>query len=297
MMPRRAAGTIAPPDAAGAGPRLPVGPPNGETLTEPMRKSQAVTRAAAVGIAAGAATAVCVRTSHPGVGAVLAGTAAMSGWAAFAPRSPVFGPVFWRGDHRGARICLTFDDGPSPSTEAVLDALADADARATFFVLGRQARRHPRIIARMHAEGHQIANHGDDHGILVFRGPRHVAAQLRRAEEAVADAVGADVMSRLFRAPHGFRGPLTWAAARARGYRMAGWTRGVFDSAEPGVDVIVRRCADALEPGAVLLLHDADGWDADRSRPQTAAAVPGVCREAGRRGLHMVTMDVMGRAA
>lgn len=260
-----------------------------------MRKSQAVTRAVVAGAAAGAAAAMCFRTARPGMGTLVSGAAAAAGWAAFAPRSPLFGPVVWRGDRLLPRVCLTFDDGPSESTEAVLDALAAAGARGTFFVLGRQVRRFPSIVARMHAEGHQIANHGDDHGILVFRGPRHVAAQLRHAEDAVAEAVGSDVMSRLFRAPHGFRGPATWAAARAQGYRMAGWTRGVFDSAEPGVEVIVRRCAAAMQPGCVLLLHDADGWDPDRARPQTAAAVPGVCRAARDRGLEMVTMDTLVR--
>ena len=56
------------------------------------------------------------------------------------------------------------------------------------------------ITAHLAAEGHQVASHGYDHGILIFRGPRHLRDQLVRTEQAVERAVGSDAMSRLFRA-------------------------------------------------------------------------------------------------
>ena len=188
-------------------------------------------------------------------------------------------------------MALTFDDGPGPSTAAMLDALAREDARATFFVLGRQVERHPDLVRRMAEEGHQLASHGYDHGILIFRGPATWPTSLRRTEEAVARAAGAGVMTRLFRAPHGFRGPATALGARRAGYRVAAWTRGVFDSAEPGAAAIARRAARALEPGTILLLHDADGWAPERPRQQTADALPDICRAARERGLGLVTLD------
>lgn len=255
-----------------------------------MRKVPVIARAAAVG---GLAAAVAARRAraHPLQAVSLVALAAAAGWSTFAPRSPGFGRVPWRGPRTGTRMALTFDDGPSASTPAILDALAAHGAHATFFVLGRQARAFPDVIARMHAEGHQVANHGDDHGILAFRGPAHVRRQLATCEDAVARAAGPGAMSRLFRAPHGFRGPATTAAARSAGYRTVAWTHGVFDSDEPGVDVIVQRCNDVLYPGCILLLHDADGWCPDRPRPQTAQAVPRVLAEASRRGLDLVTLD------
>jgi peptidoglycan/xylan/chitin deacetylase (PgdA/CDA1 family) len=76
---------------------------------------------------------------------------------------------------------------------------------------------------------------------------------------------------------------------------MVGWTRGVFDSAEPGAAAIADRAARALAPGAVILLHDADGWAPERSRRQTAEALPAICRAAGSRGLSLVTMDALMR--
>jgi peptidoglycan/xylan/chitin deacetylase (PgdA/CDA1 family) len=221
----------------------------------------------------------------------VAASAAAATWAAFARNSPLFGPVLRHGRRDSGCAALTFDDGPGPSTPAVLDALAREGARATFFVLGRQVERHPEVVRRMVAEGHQVASHGYDHGILIFRGPGHVAEQLRRTEAAVEDACGADVMTRLFRAPHGFRGPLTWAAARHRGYGMAGWTTGVWDSADPGAELIAARVERTLAPGCVVLLHDADGWSPERARAQTAAALPRICRAARDRGLALVTIE------
>lgn len=256
----------------------------------PMRKGQAVHRALWVGAAAAAASASLARR-HPAAASAIAGAAALAGVAAFMPRNPAFGRAVWRGSPGDARAAITFDDGPGPSTPDVLDVLAAERVRATFFVLGRQVDRHPDVVRRMVAEGHQVANHGYDHGILIFRGPRHVRDQLARTERAVQRAVGSDATSRLFRAPHGFRGPATAIGSARAGYRMAAWTTGVFDSAEPGAAVIARRASRALRPGTILLLHDADGWAPGRPRQQTADALAEICRSARERDIALVTLD------
>jgi peptidoglycan/xylan/chitin deacetylase (PgdA/CDA1 family) len=263
----------------------------GCSVADPMRKNQAVGRAVAVGAGAAALAVGLAATGRRVTAAgVVAGAGAL-GAAAFLPRAPLFGPTVSQGSDSVMAAALTFDDGPGPSTEALLDVLADEGVRSTFFVLGRQVRAYPDVIARMHAEGHQIASHGYDHGILIFRGPRHVADQLAATEAAVRDAAGPEALTRYFRAPHGFRGPSTWAAARRCGYRMAAWTAGVWDSAEPGSEVIVARTDWALGPGAVILLHDADGWDPGRARTQTVEAIPGICAAARARGLSLVRFD------
>jgi len=255
----------------------------------PMTKRQAVGRASLAGCAA-AAFAVVLARRNPAAGAAVAGVAAAAAWGAFAPSSPLFGRPLRRGPRNRPRAALTFDDGPGRSTPEVLDALSSEGVRATFFVLGRQAERHPDLVRRIAEDGHEIGNHGYDHGILVFRGGAHVADQLSRTEAAVRRAAGESAMRPLFRAPHGYRGPATARAAAGMGYRVASWTRGVFDSAEPGVEVIAERASRALAPGAVILLHDADGWAPERSRAQTAAAIPAICRAARRRGIELVPL-------
>ena len=180
-------------------------------------------------------------------------------WGSFAHNSRLFGRVLGTGRTSKPWVALTFDDGPDPRfTPALLDTLAGARVRATFFCLGRAVREHPQLARRIVDDGHELASHGDDHGLLVFAGPREIARQLREAESAIENASG-DAPSRLFRPPHGFRNPFVVRVARELGYQVVGWTGSVFDTARPGVQTIVDRCSRLLEPGAILLLHDGDG--------------------------------------
>lgn len=116
-------------------------------MTEPMRKSKVISRTAY--IEAGlAATALAVARKRPIAGAALIATGALAARGAFGRNSRIFGHVDDRGPSDRPRVALTFDDGPGPSTPAILDALAINAVRATFFVLGRQVESHPQIIQR-----------------------------------------------------------------------------------------------------------------------------------------------------
>ena len=70
---------------------------------------------------------------------------------------------------------LTLDDGPDPeTTPAVLDLLGRAGAKATFFLVGARAARHPELVARIAAEGHAVGNHGWDHPALPTLAPAEI---------------------------------------------------------------------------------------------------------------------------
>ena len=210
---------------------------------------------------------------------------------AFTPNTPIFGRVIGRGKVSSNRAALTFDDGPSAEfTPDVLDVLRDRGVKATFFVLGRHVRAHPDIARRIVEDGHELASHGDDHSLLTFAGPEGIAHQFRALDEAVISATGA-APAPLFRAPHGFRSPFLVPVARSLGYRVVGWTAGVWDTTKPGVDRIVARSVSRLHPGAILLLHDADGSGAGDDRSQTVQALPQII-DAGRNDdLEFVTIS------
>ena len=93
-------------------------------MTPPMRKGQAVRRAAWLGVGAAVAAATLARR-RPAVAVAAAAGAALAGAAAFMPANPAFGRAIARGPRDRPRAALTFDDGPGPSTPAVLDALAE----------------------------------------------------------------------------------------------------------------------------------------------------------------------------
>ena len=189
------------------------------------------------------------------------------------PRFDLGGRSLRRGPAAGRAVALTFDDGPGEDTPAVLAALATAGVRATFFVLGEAARRRPDLVRAVAERGHEVGLHGDTHARLAFAGPRRIARELDRGAEAIR-AAGVEPAP-LFRAPHGWKGPLLTRAVEARGLRLVAWTRGVFDTARPGAEVIAARATRRMRPGEILLLHDGCGTPGiDPRRDQTAAAVP-----------------------
>ena len=262
-----------------------------------MTKRQVLTRYILVALlCAGATAALDLTVVHAGIGPVawlidvaFASALVLITIGCFAPNAPLFGRVIDGTGVHDPVVAITFDDGPSPdTTPRVLDALRDADARATFFILGRHAEQHPKIVERMVREGHEIANHTYSHGILVFAGAREITRELLRTHRLLL-ASGARP-PRLFRAPHGFRNPVVVRVARRLGYRVVGWTKGVFDTAMPGADVIAERSRKALHPGAILLLHDADG-NGNGDRSQTADALPAILRDMQEAGLSAVTVS------
>jgi peptidoglycan-N-acetylglucosamine deacetylase len=225
---------------------------------------------------------------------MIAGVAAGGAIAAIAhgmyyPNSYVFGRPITRVDAARKTVALTFDDGPNPeATPRILDALRARNARATFFILGRHADRWPELVRRAADEGHVIGNHGWHHRKLHVRGPGYVRRDLVMGTDSIERASG--VRPRLFRAPHGFRNPWVSPIARSLGQRTVGWSRGVWDSARPGADTIVRRTVDGARPGSIMLLHDGDGYDMNGDRSQTADAMPRILDELLSQGYALVTI-------
>jgi peptidoglycan/xylan/chitin deacetylase (PgdA/CDA1 family)/uncharacterized membrane protein YbhN (UPF0104 family) len=271
-----------------------------------MRKRAVLRRfvgASAIAIAAGAALAIFVGSALAGwagwaVFGMVCLLVAIWAWASFTPNSPLFGRVVTGRGTNDRVLALTFDDGPSSEwTPQVLDALRANGARATFFVLGRHVEAHPELVRRMSEEGHEIASHGYDHALLTFASQADVERQLERTERSLASALGDAPRARLFRAPHGFRNPFVARATARRGYEVVGWTKGVWDTAKPGVEAIVRRTIGAFRPGGILLLHDADGSGANDDRSQTAEAVPEIVERAHAAGYELVTVSELATRA
>ena len=100
----------------------------------------------------------------------------------------------------------------------------------------------------------------------------------------------------MFRAPHGFRNPFVARATSRRGYEVVGWTKGVWDTAKPGVEAIVRRTIGGFRPGGILLLHDADGSGEGDDRSQTVEAVPEIVERAHAAGYELVTVSELAIA-
>ncbi len=208
------------------------------------------------------------------------GIAALASWCAPAPAPIVpalgapFGIRMRRGESRG--ISLTFDDGPHPQgTPAVLDVLAQAGARATFFLVGEQVAREPSLAAEIAAAGHEIALHGYRHTLLLRRTPWELAGDLDRAFDTIAVATGSEPT--LYRPPYGVFSAAGLALVRRRGWSPVLWSRWGRDWTRRATpEGIARLATRSLGAGDIVLLHDADDYSAAGSWARTAAALPAI---------------------
>lgn len=225
------------------------------------------------------------------VGAAAAGAVVANG--TFAPRSSFWGPVLSRAPLAGG-VALTFDDGPTPgASDRVLDALGELKVKAAFFVIGRSARRHPRLVERMHAEGHVVANHTLDHSHYgLLRRRRYWQSQVDETDRTIRDIIG--VRPALFRPPMGIKTRHVTRAAAAAGHTVVTWTRRALDGVATSPRRIVERLGPTSEPGDILLLHDGVEPNARRRDPGvTVAALRPLVDQLRERGLEPRRLDVM----
>jgi peptidoglycan/xylan/chitin deacetylase (PgdA/CDA1 family) len=163
--------------------------------------------------------------------------------------------VVHRGSGARPEVALTYDDGPGPSTRAVLDLLELHGARATFFLVGTETERDPDLARAVAAAGHEIGSHSMHHLDHEQVEPPVAVADVLEGAEAVAGAVGFEPA--LYRAPYGHFTPETVAAAQTRGWTCVHWSA-LGDDWEEGVTgrVVADRVLPDLVPGAIVLLHD-----------------------------------------
>ncbi|HEX3317901.1 MAG TPA: polysaccharide deacetylase family protein [Solirubrobacteraceae bacterium] len=187
--------------------------------------------------------------------------------------------------HDGDAVALTFDDGPHPEgTPAVLVALERAGAPATFFLVGEQVERNPRLAAEVAAAGHAIALHGFRHRNQLRLGAGAVREDLRRGAAAIEEATG--VSPTIYRPPYGIFSAGGLRAVRAAGYTPWLWSRWGRDwRADATPEGIAAKATEDLGPGDVVLLHDADHYSAGGSHRRTAAALPRILEAVAGRGL------------
>lgn len=199
-----------------------------------------------------------------------------------------------RHSHDGI-ACLTFDDGPDPFwTPRILDALAEAGARATFFVLTPLATEHPRLIDRMLREGHEIALHCREHTRHTGMTETEIHADTRRGLE---DLASLDVEPVCWRPPWGIATDGTRRVADEFGLRLALWTSDTHDWRGDGSGEMLRGIAEGLSDGSVVLMHDGLGPGATRyGCGETLDLVPAIVETLDLKGLRTTTIEELNRA-
>jgi peptidoglycan/xylan/chitin deacetylase (PgdA/CDA1 family) len=182
--------------------------------------------------------------------------------------------IVWKVETTKPVAALTFDDGPDPVyTPQVLEILARHDVKATFFLVGRRARRRPDLLARIRAEGHEVANHTETHGRTLLQRGSTFEKELLGGEEALGLAAARVKL---------FRPPGIWLR---HGYLTVLGSAYAYDPYTP-TDYIEWVISRNLRPGAIVVLHDSGG-----NRSNTVSALPAILRAAKDDGLRFVTLS------
>ncbi|MCF2529318.1 polysaccharide deacetylase family protein [Yinghuangia soli] len=176
-------------------------------------------------------------------------------------------------------IALTYDDGPAAaSTGALLAHLRARGAKATFFMVGAQAARHPAMAARVAAGGHEIGNHTYSHKDLRKLSPAKIRTEVARSAAAIRRATGRTPA--LMRPPYGAHDAKVRSAV---GAPLIMWSIDTRDWADRNASVVASRVIAQARPGAIVLMHDIHAT--------TAAAAPRILDTLAKRGYTFVTVS------
>jgi peptidoglycan/xylan/chitin deacetylase (PgdA/CDA1 family) len=194
----------------------------------------------------------------------------------------------WRGPDV-ARVALTFDDGPDPdTTPRVLERLDELGLRGTFFFLGSRIDRAPEVVMDAVDRGHEVALHGHVHEHHLAHTPGWVQADLDAALEAAGDC---GVTPRWFRPPYGQSSLGTVLAVRRRRLELVHWSAWGREWEASDSNAVVDRVCAALEPGAIVLLHDSDDTSPPGTVDRVIAALGPIADELAHRNLTACTMS------
>lgn len=235
---------------------------------------------ARAGIIAASAAALAVAHAGPGVTALKT------------IRLALFPALAGRGEN--GHVALTFDDGPDPAaTPLFLEVLRERGVRATFFLLGSQISRSPRLAADIADAGHDIGVHGWRHRYLPLHGPAATYADLASAKEIITATTG--VRPWLFRPPYGVLSTAGLVACRQLGLTpvlWSAWGKEWTPASTP--ESVFATLAGDLSGGATVLLHDSDNTSPAGSWRAALGALRLLLDECDRRGLRVGPLSEHG---
>ncbi|WP_017587394.1 polysaccharide deacetylase family protein [Nocardiopsis ganjiahuensis] len=178
-------------------------------------------------------------------------------------------------------VALTYDDGPGGRTPELLDALAEYDAHATFFVTGHPVMEHPWVVRRTYAEGHELANHTLSHPNLAEIGSGAARSDLETTQALVFRETGYTMD--LMRPPYGSTNGQVAEITAELGLAQILWSVDTNDWRDRKANVVRKRALKGASEGAIILMHDIHDTTIDASID--------IIRELDARGYTMVTVS------
>jgi peptidoglycan/xylan/chitin deacetylase (PgdA/CDA1 family) len=152
-------------------------------------------------------------------------------------------------------VALTFDDGPSPYTDRLLQILKDNDAKATFFLIGNKVAANPDGAKRVADAGMEVGNHTWEHPNMTTIPPEFIPSQISKANDAIKAATGQ--RPNLLRTAGGLINETVLAEAKKQGMADINWDVIPFDWAnDSNIGATRYMLMTQIKPGSVVLFHD-----------------------------------------
>lgn len=176
-------------------------------------------------------------------------------WGVFDIRLSYFIPTMYHlGKRPSKTVALSFDDGATELTPRFLDILKKYDAKAIFFCIGKQIKKHPEIIKRINEEGHIIGNHTFTHSSKnCFASTKTIVEEIKNTDAELAKL---GISTSLFRPPFGITNPSIAKAIKLTGKKTIGWDIRSLDTVIKNEDRLFKRIISKLSHGNIILMHD-----------------------------------------
>lgn len=181
-------------------------------------------------------------------------------------------------------VALTFDDGPNPVyTRQILAVLKKYNIKATFFMMGANARKYPDVVREIYAQGHTIASHTMTHPMLTKIPEKQLAYEVKTPSQIINSIIG--IQPKCLRYPFGDSNTHVREEIRANGMVPVPMGFNSFDYERPGTDKIVSWVLKNIYSRQVILMHD--GY---AKREETVEALPQIIEGIKKKGLGFSTI-------
>lgn len=177
-------------------------------------------------------------------------------------------------------VAITYDDGPVPNTNVLLDVLKKKRVHASFFLIGGNAKAYPEIVKRLHNEGHDIGNHTLSHPQLTALSNARVAYEIDSTNTAIKEAGGR--YPKWMRPPYGATNNRVASVIGSRDQAVALWDVDTVDWRHRST---AKTCSIAVanaQAGSIILMHDI--------HPSTVNAAECIIDGLRAKGLHPVSL-------
>lgn len=213
----------------------------------------------------------------------------------FLQNTALFTPIFVPDKKVGKVVALTFDDGPDPYfTPKILNILREKGVKATFFCVGKNVRKEPELLRRIHQEGHQVANHTENHPFLInFYSGKRLLKEIISCQHAIHAIIG--LRPRYFRQVCGMVNLNLGHVVKELDLILVGWQVSSRDMHKKTSEAIVRRIQRNVRPGSIVLFHDGGVPNSLVHADSLSKALPEIIDLLQERGFSFMTVEELHR--